>query len=151
MQRVDEGREAVDQGGFYRAEHEDARDLRDAIERVVAEARVLIPHADREEPEDEEERRAGELPSVVRQDVVAHERDADERPCGNEQRGGVDDLCTRPASRRRRRFRPWLHAADDNTATQLVGGRAAGGATRFTSPIASASSPTESAYLKAGL
>jgi hypothetical protein len=69
--RIDERREAVDQRGFYRAENEDARDLRDPVERVVAEVRVLIAHADREEPEREEERRARKLGSGLLQDAVA--------------------------------------------------------------------------------
>ena len=96
--RINERREPVDQSGLYGAEHEDAGDLRDPIERVIAEVRVLIADADREEAvRRRRTRRSRARWRCLRQRIAACERNADGDPRGREQRADVEDLVARPA------------------------------------------------------
>ncbi len=86
---VDEGGQPVDPRGIDRAEYQDARNLRHAVERHVAEDRMCVPDRDREQAEQQEEQQ--ERP-VLRGGGAARQRERERGHPAGEQQSAIERL-----------------------------------------------------------
>ena len=86
---IDQRSQAVDPGGIDRTEHQDARDLRHAVERHVSEDRMCVADRNREQAEQQEEQQQR---PVLRGGGAARQCESERGHSASEQQAAVERL-----------------------------------------------------------